>query len=319
MCALVEKLRDHALDTWYSQLVVLGRVYKARTSGWPMISIRVHFTMRYSGFATTLALLGAALSASAVVVAPRNDFSPFGLSLSGRSSLTSCGTSGPPSCQNTTVQTDLCCFESPGGLLVQTQFWDTNPVTGPVDSWTIHGLWPDNCDGTFTSSCDPSRFYPSITNILNNAGRSDLVDYMTTYMVSNSESPEKFWEHEWNTHGTCYSTLGPSCISPAGQDAVDFFNTLVNLFQTLPTYTWLANAGILPDSSTTYTLSQLSGALTSASGGFTPALYCSSGSLYQIYWYFNLKGSLVDGSFVPISAPIDGNCPSSGISYLPKN
>jgi hypothetical protein len=24
---------------------------------------------------------------------------------------------------------------------LQTQFWDTDPVTGPSNSWTIHGLW----------------------------------------------------------------------------------------------------------------------------------------------------------------------------------
>jgi len=45
------------------------------------------------------------------------------------------------SCHNTTVVEDLCCFNAPGGQLLQTQFWDTAPVTGPVDSWTIHGLW----------------------------------------------------------------------------------------------------------------------------------------------------------------------------------
>lgn len=45
------------------------------------------------------------------------------------------------SCQNTTVVTDLCCFNAPGGQLLLTQFWDTHPVTGPVDSWTLHGLW----------------------------------------------------------------------------------------------------------------------------------------------------------------------------------
>lgn len=45
------------------------------------------------------------------------------------------------SCQNTTVVTNLCCFNAPGGQLLQTQFWDTDPVTGPTDSWTIHGLW----------------------------------------------------------------------------------------------------------------------------------------------------------------------------------
>lgn len=45
------------------------------------------------------------------------------------------------SCQNTTVVENLCCFNAPGGQLLLTQFWDTNPVTGPVDSWTVHGLW----------------------------------------------------------------------------------------------------------------------------------------------------------------------------------
>jgi len=45
------------------------------------------------------------------------------------------------SCHNTSVVDNLCCFNAPGGSLLQTQFWDTNPVTGPADSWTIHGLW----------------------------------------------------------------------------------------------------------------------------------------------------------------------------------
>lgn len=45
------------------------------------------------------------------------------------------------SCHNSTVVENLCCFNAPGGQLLQTQFWDTHPVTGPVDSWTLHGLW----------------------------------------------------------------------------------------------------------------------------------------------------------------------------------
>lgn len=52
-----------------------------------------------------------------------------------------CSTTGPLSCQNTTAQSNLCCFNAPGGALLQTQFWDTNPPTGPSNSWTIHGLW----------------------------------------------------------------------------------------------------------------------------------------------------------------------------------
>jgi ribonuclease T2 len=44
------------------------------------------------------------------------------------------------SCHNTTAQANLCCFNSPGGALLQTQFWDTSPPTGPDDSWTLHGM-----------------------------------------------------------------------------------------------------------------------------------------------------------------------------------
>ncbi len=45
------------------------------------------------------------------------------------------------SCHNTTAVSNLCCFNAPGGSLLQTQFWDTNPSSGPSNSWTIHGLW----------------------------------------------------------------------------------------------------------------------------------------------------------------------------------
>jgi ribonuclease T2 len=52
----------------------------------------------------------------------------------------SCSMGAPLSCHNTTAY-DTCCLNYPGGHLVQTQFWDTNPATGPSNSWTIHGLW----------------------------------------------------------------------------------------------------------------------------------------------------------------------------------
>lgn len=56
-------------------------------------------------------------------------------------SLPSCPPDIPVSCQNTTAVENSCCFNSPGGLLLLTQFWTTDPPTGPSDSWTIHGLW----------------------------------------------------------------------------------------------------------------------------------------------------------------------------------
>lgn len=50
-----------------------------------------------------------------------------------------CSPTGPLSCSSNI--TDTCCTESPGGLLLHPQFWDTNPSTGPLNSFTIHGLW----------------------------------------------------------------------------------------------------------------------------------------------------------------------------------
>ena len=84
------------------------------------------------------------------------------------------------SCHNTTVQDNLCCFNAPGGSLLQTQFWDTNPPTGPSDSWTLHGLWPDNCDGTYDANCDSRRAYTNITDILKAAGADETLNLMQT-------------------------------------------------------------------------------------------------------------------------------------------
>ncbi|KAJ8523291.1 hypothetical protein ONZ45_g219 [Pleurotus djamor] len=228
----------------------------------------------------------------------------------------SCPIGGPPSCHNSTAVTNLCCFESPGGLLLQTQFWDTDPSTGPADSWTIHGLWPDNCDATFEQNCDPSRAYTNIDDLLVDGGAGDVLDFMRTHWVDINGRDERFWEHEWSKHGTCMSTLEPRCLqsgSPRGAEAVAFFQTV-----SLPTYEWLASEGILPTTSKTFSRDALLTALKSASGGFVPALDCNGKNLFQISWYFNLRGSIIDGTFVPIDTPKLGSCPSTGIKYVPK-
>lgn len=104
-------------------------------------------------------------------------------------------------------------------------------------------MWnrPDHCDGTYDSNCDTGRAYKNITQILQAFGKTDLLSYMQTYWKNDPDdgSDEEFWEHEWETHGTCISTLNPSCYSgyQPTEEAVDFFQTVVNLFQTLPTYT----------------------------------------------------------------------------------
>lgn len=148
------------------------------------------------------------------------------------------GSSAVLSCHNTTAIKNTCCTEVQGQVM-QVQFWDTDPATGPAKNWTIHGLWPDYCDGTYTQYCDESRQYTNISDILTAAGRTDLLDFMDVYWKDQGGDDESFWEHEWGKHGTCYSTLQPSCYTnyTPQEEVVDFFNQVVTLFKTLPTYT----------------------------------------------------------------------------------
>lgn len=102
------------------------------------------------------------------------------------------------------------------------------------------------------------------------------------------------------------------------QEVVDFFNTAVNLFKTLPTYDTLSAAGIVPDSSQTYTLAQIQEPL-QAMHGAPVTLQCSKGALDEVWYHFDVRGSVQTGQFM--AAAPDGaksDCPSTGISYLPK-
>jgi ribonuclease T2 len=62
---------------------------------------------------------------------------------------------------------------------------------------------------------------------------------MDLYWKDSGGDDESFWEHEWDKHGTCISTLEPSCYTgyTATQEVVDFFQKTVDLFQTLDSYT----------------------------------------------------------------------------------
>ncbi|KAF2102601.1 ribonuclease T2 [Rhizodiscina lignyota] len=226
------------------------------------------------------------------------------------------------SCHNTTVVQDLCCFNAPGGQLLQTQFWDTDPSTGPSNSWTVHGLWPDHCDGTFDSTCDTSREYTDISGILTSFGKTDLLSFMNTYWKDISGDDESFWEHEWAKHGTCVSTLDPTCYTDyqSKQEVPDFFQKAVDLFQSLPTYDWLSAAGITPSTTKTYSASDIQAALSAKHGGHQVTIGCSSGALDEVWYHYNVQGSVQTGTFV--AADPDGTkstCPDTGIKYLPKS
>nr|VWO96755.1 Ribonuclease T2 [Ganoderma boninense] len=251
------------------------------------------------------------------------------------------------SCENTTAIQNTCCSPTPGGLVLQTQFWDT--YTGfekrgqllPKDSWTIHGLWPDNCDGSYEQYCDLSRQYdptppahlpngtpipaytgPSIDTFVAEFGRLDLLDYMNKYWVSQGSLNSAFWGHEFSKHATCTSTFDVACYGPdyqKHQDVVDFFDAVVRAFKIFPTFDMLAASGIFPSNKTTYSLSQIQTALKAQTGAI-PYLGCgSNGTVLQEVWYFNHVIGTQFGNFKTIDSTTKSTCsPTAGIYYYER-
>lgn len=254
------------------------------------------------------------------------------------------------SCENTTAIADTCCSPTPGGLVLQTQFWDT--YTGlesegqllPKDSWGIHGLWPDNCDGSYEQYCDLSRQYdpdpspsvlpdgttvppykgPSVETFIVEFGRLDLLDYMNKYWINQGAPNSDFWGHEFSKHATCTSTYDVACYGPdykEHQDVIDFYLSVVRAFQKFPTWEMLAAAGIHPSNTTTYSLSQLQNAL-KAQTGSVPYLGCGGedGTILQEVWYYShVLGTEQFGQFKTVDAVDVSTCnTTTGIWYYQR-
>ncbi|KAG9091901.1 ribonuclease T2-like, partial [Ceratobasidium sp. 370] len=220
----------------------------------------------------------------------------------------SCGGNAAVSCRNTTVQRDLCCFNAPGGQFLLTQFWDFSPAVGPSDAWTIHGLWPDHCDGTYDANCAPERELYNITAVLQKSGHQNLLNFMNKYWLNNNGTNEEFWEHEYNKHGTCISTLEPQCFKKTAREPFPELTTYVSktieLYQAseLPTFKWLKSKGIVPSTTATYNLTQIQNALASKTG-FIPTVGCTKqGYLSEMWYHYVVQGSVSTGKFIH-SAP----------------
>lgn len=244
--------------------------------------------------ATAFALLAASASAQ---LYPHQ--SPLNHTCAIQKPLLSCPPQDPTS-------VDSCCVETFGGLLLSTQFWDT--YTGlesqgqllPENTWTLHGLWPDFCNGSFTQYCDLSRQYdpipspntttgkpdgtpvppykgPNIGTFLKPFGKFDLLEYMNTYWIAQNQDNAGFWGHEFSKHATCFSTFNTQCYGPRYQkheEVVNFFETTIKYYRRFPTFDWLKGAGITPSNTTTYSYGKIRDTLFKKHGGI-PFIGCS--------------------------------------------
>ncbi|EGV61304.1 ribonuclease T2-like [Yamadazyma tenuis] len=228
----------------------------------------------------------------------------------------------PATCTNSTPIENSCCFESPGGILLLTQFWDYYPPIGGNETFTLHGLWPNRCsaDNTYDQFCDPSLEVHNPKEILSSfdpALLSDLEEYWKNF----NGHDESLWEHEFNKHGTCVNTIKPNCYSSykPHQNVYDYFRVTVELYKKLDTFQFLAAEGIVPSNDKTYTKSEIQSALDKNFGGKKVYFHCNKyNGLQEVWYYHHLQGPLTGEQFVPIDASQSSRCPETGIKFFPK-
>lgn len=88
---------------------------------------------------------------------------------------------------------------------------------------------------------------------------------VNSYWINQGAINADLWAHEFSKHATCFSTFDVPCYGPKyveHQEVIEFWQTSVDYFRNLPTYDWLSDAGITPCNETTYSLSDIEGALT---------------------------------------------------------
>ncbi|KAK9762596.1 hypothetical protein K7432_011521 [Basidiobolus ranarum] len=212
----------------------------------------------------------------------------------------------------TTNPQNSCCAPS-YGLVVFTQQWLTGQ--GPADSFTIHGLWPNSCNGSFSSNgCDPSRQYQDVGAIVEKQN-STLFQLMNTYWVSYTGDNSEFWTHEWDKHGTCVSTLSPHCYGEDYQqyeEMIDYFDSVIQLHQQFDIYGALSDAGITPGNS--YSKQDMVNAV-KKSLNVDAWFHCKSNVLEEVWIYLNVKGR---SQYVPAQNYKGASQCSNTIQYPPK-
>ncbi|KAI9308900.1 ribonuclease T2-like protein [Cunninghamella echinulata] len=193
------------------------------------------------------------------------------------------------SCHWNGVNVDACC--SPKyGLVVFTLQWV--PGYGPRDEFTIHGLWPDTCNGGRAPrrGCDRTRISNNIGNIIKSKN-STLYQQMQTFWPSYKGDNNWFWSHEWNVHGTCVSTLLPRCYGEKYtkyDDVIEYFQQTLDLQYDYDLYGVLNLAGVSPGR--TYRVETMLEAIEKAFGARAKIDCDRSGNLSEIGLFFYVEG-----------------------------
>lgn len=150
-----------------------------------------------------------------------------------------------------------------------------NCVSGYLSTaFNIHGLWPSTTSGSGPQNCNGAAFSLS----------SSVTSLLETVWLSDSGTPQSFWQHEWQKHGTCVEP-------PTTPDA--FFTEVVGLYNRVGVQSLLAKAGVTPSNSNTYSLNKLYGAFTNKVNAAC-AKYDGESYLENIELCFDLNLNQID-------------------------
>lgn len=158
-------------------------------------------------------------------------------------------------------------------------------------AFTIHGLWPEDNNGSYPSNCNGAPF--STNNL-----PQPLLNQMSCEWVSYTGSNNAFWSYEYGKHGTC--------ALPLFQTQENYFNSTIALNNQYDVNNALIAAGINPQLASSLPTSQVQSALTNYLGS-KPVLSCSSSSLLEVW-------TCVDTSLKAFDCPssLTGrSCPST--------
>nr|AAT69245.1 S2-RNase protein [Prunus armeniaca] len=128
-----------------------------------------------------------------------------------------------------------------------------------LQNFTIHGLWPSNYSNpTMPSNCNGSKFearkvYPQL--------RSDL---KISWPDVESGNDTKFWEGEWNKHGTCSEQI---------LNQMQYFERSHAMWTSYNITKILKNASIVPSAKQKWKYSDILSPIKTATGR-TPLLRC---------------------------------------------
>jgi ribonuclease T2 len=182
---------------------------------------------------------------------------------------------------------------------------DCNPNYVHATEFTVHGLWLDKCPHI------RQHGHPHVDQLLSHRMIADL----HIHWPSSFGHDVVFWNHEWETHGTCLGTLHKS-TSSVGAQANEYFKLALDIYHTVPIASWLRSSHIVPSNTVSYTYNQIETAIRNHTNHGVHLLcsrYQGRVYLYQLELVLKFDQNISSHTFDEPSYTRHGLCPYTDI------